>query len=111
MLPIDPHHPYASCGGPPRCRYCVELFTESPERQYARTQAEDRARMMRTAAYRASCTKPNYTPPDPYAAGLAKLRKELPYSKWPEPKVPSSKPSDTPPDPYKPHLDKMKGKN
>lgn len=66
---IDPHHPYATCGGPSRgCPYCIAIFSESPQRQYERTQAEDRARRLRVAAER------DYTPPDPYEKDLASMR-------------------------------------
>jgi hypothetical protein len=102
---IDPNHPYDTCGGPTRCRYCAELFHESGERASQRVNAENRARGLRVAA--ASSDAP---PPDPYAAGLAKLRAELPSTKWPDTQPPSSsKPSNTPPDPYQAALDKLKG--
>lgn len=68
MLPIDPSHDYAHCGGPCRCSYCAEILSETPERGYQRRAAEDRARGLRTAAQH------DYTPPDPWAAGIARLQ-------------------------------------
>ena len=113
MLPIDPNHPYDRCGGPSRgCPYCVAIFSESPQRRYERTKAEDRARGLRAASERRSAAR-DFTPPDPYANDLKKLRADLRSTRWPDPKVPSSSPSThyTPPDPYKTALDKLKGEN
>ena len=46
---IDPHHPYATCGGPPTCAYCRAILFESAEHAYERVKAEDIARGLRTA--------------------------------------------------------------
>jgi len=104
MLPIDPTHDYARCGGPGRCRYCQAILSETPERSCARMTAENRARGLRTAAQH------DYTPPDPYRDGLERLRRELPSTRWPETPTPRpTKPGDfTPPDPYQAALDKMR---
>jgi hypothetical protein len=116
MLPIDPHHfDNNSCGGPSGgCRYCMELFHESPERQHERTLAEDVVRRtgIRIAAERRLAIlcgddSRNYAPPDSYAKSIAKLQAELPPpTRWPDPPtVDTSKPpSYAPVDPYTPHL-------
>lgn len=111
MLPIDAHHNYADCGGPSRCDYCAGILSETPERGYQRRTAEDRVRGLRTASPRA---EPDYTPPDPYAEGIRKLRADLPTTnRWPDPPVvPSTTPGDyTPPDPYAAALDKLRKEN
>jgi len=103
-LPLEPNHAYDRCGGPPRCRYCTAILTESGDRNYERVHAENAARGLRTAAD----TPRGYVPPDPYAADIAKLRQQNTQpGRWPEkPKSSSSPKSYTPPDPYTPHLRK-----
>jgi len=84
----------------------MELLTEDGARGHARIKAENAARGLRTA-----CEKPrDYSSPDPYAAGIKKLRKELPSTRqWPTPPTPSSsQPSATPPDPYAKGIAAMK---
>ena len=114
MLPIQPEHNYAACGGPLHCRYCAAILTESGERRCERITAEDRARGLRAASERRSAAR-DCTPPDPYANDLKKLRADLPSTRrWPDPKVPSSPPAAhdfTPPDPYQAALDKMRSEN
>ena len=84
---IDPHHNYATCGGPRTCRYCRSMLSETNEQTAERLNAENHARRLRTAGeFRAGvalvcgcgdCQKEERTMrgiPDPYEADLAKLR-------------------------------------
>ncbi len=93
-MQIDPHHHYDSCGGPRCCRYCSHILNESPEEGAARIEAENHARGLRSASQSEFRTSTNASaqhdalgralqgygsvqldaPPDPYEAGLAKLR-------------------------------------
>ena len=57
---------------------------------------------------------PDYTPPDPYAPDLERIRREGPKPPvgWPEPKQPDSTPSRdyAPPDPYERDLERLRRK-
>jgi len=60
------------------------------------------------ASLRAACSAEQ--PPDPYAAGLERLRADLPPApRWPETPAPRSTPTDfNPPDPYSAGLDRLR---
>ena len=65
------------------------------------------------AAAANDATKGSYAPPDPYAAPLAKLRAELPSTRWPTPPVASTPTSGDyrAPDPYAADIAKLKENN
>jgi hypothetical protein len=66
-------HDSCTCGGPVTCDVCRAMLLETPAQAVARMSQENEARGLRHAASFRAATR-RLTPPDPYAAGLAKLR-------------------------------------
>ena len=81
------------------CDKCKDWYKQAPKRHATESQAA----RLRTAV------PSDATPPDPYAAGLTQLRRELVAEAKP-PVKPSSAPARdaTPPDPYAAGLAKMR---
>ena len=123
---------HGECSGCPTCSaemaQALRAFSAGDYETYCRwltKQQDAELRRMRHAELRTNITydgpleqgamkmtdrNAQYEPPDPYREGLARLRRGLPSTRWPEPPpVRPTAPGDaTPPDPYREGLDKMR---